>query len=215
MDNFPVPIESQQLRVIACPHPFRQVQECQELVAGKSLRAILLEAQPDLDRYQAHVWVNDAYIPPEQWDQVYPAPGSDIAIRVIPRGPVGRLIGAIFVAIAAIAAAMFIPWMWPSLGLLGNLLGAVTGMTVSFLGNMLLNVLIPPTLNPERQEQLRQGTDSPTYSLAGGSNTANKYGPVPKILGRHKVFPLYGAEAYTEIVGNDQYLRLFFVYGIK
>jgi hypothetical protein len=51
--------------------------------------------------------------------------------------------------------------------------------------------------------------------LSGGSNQANRWGPIPKIFGIHKHFPPYGAETYTEIVGDEQFLRLYFVWGIS
>lgn len=214
MKNLPALIDSRSLRVVACPNPFLQAHEEYRLVPGQSLLEILQEIQPDISAYSAHVWVNDDYIASEQWAATYPPPGAEIAIRVVPQGPVGRIIGSIFIAIAAIAVAIFIPWMMgPAFSILGPMLGALGGMAVSFMGNMMLNALIPPTVNPERQSMLAGGQDSPTYSLSGGSNVANKYGPVPVILGRHKVFPNYGAEPYTEVLGNDQYLRLLFIWG--
>ncbi|MHB8156200.1 MAG: hypothetical protein ACYDEQ_02195 [Desulfocucumaceae bacterium] len=216
MNNLPVPVESQPLHVIACPHPFQQAHEEHWLASAQSLAEILQEVQPDISRYTAHVWVNDDYIPPAQWATTYPPPGAEISIRVVPQGPIGKMIGAIFIAIAAIAAAVFLgPWIAGILGGSALFWGGLAGMAVSFIGNIVLNALIPPTANPSRQSQLTGGQDSPTYSLSGGSNVANKYGPISIILGRHKVFPCYGAEVYTEIVGNDQYLRLFFIWGIS
>jgi hypothetical protein len=90
---------------------------------------------------------------------------------------------------------------------------------VGIAGNMILNALCPPaTKTPgaigsmaalsAMPGTLDYGSTSPTLSITGALNKANLYGPIPKILGRHKVFPLYGASAYTESAGADQYLRL-------
>lgn len=215
----PAPIETPPLHVIVCPNPFRQAHEEHWLAPAQSLMEILREVQPDIDHYCAHVWVNDEYIVPEDWEITYPPPGSEIAIRVVPQGPVGRIIGQIFIAIAAIAAVFLVPYAFPALA--GTVWPAIIGLGVGILSNLALNALFPPFSNPARQAQLT-GTglgfgssiaDSPTYSLSGGRNQANKYGPVPKILGRHKMSPLYGARTYTEVVGNNQYLRCLFVWG--
>lgn len=232
MSNLPALYEPPSLRVVACPHPFREEQIKLDLAPGLSLWDILLQVQSDIIRYPAHVWVDDDYIPREEWETTWPAPGSQISIRVLPQGPVGRMIAQVFIAIAAIAAAILIPplgvtmgwWTAAQMGTWGALAGGIAGITISLLGNLALNMLFPPTRAPIRQAQLTgTGTqlgagsieDSPTYSLSGGSNQPNKFGPIPKILGRHKMFPLYGAETYTEIAGDQQYLRLFFVWGIS
>jgi hypothetical protein len=205
------------LRVTACPHPFRQTREERSLVPGQSLLEILEEVQPDISVYSAHVWVNDEYISPEAWDSTYPAPGSDIAIRVIPQGGAARIIGSIFIAIAAIAAAFVMPWALGLTGPLAGIVGGASGMAVGIVGNLVLNSLFPPTTPKSSQQALAgapmgsisgQQADSPTLSLTGASNQANKYGPIPLVLGRMKMFPFYGAETYTEIVGSDQYLNL-------
>jgi len=45
------------------------------------------------------------------------------------------------------------------------------------------------------------------------SNAANPFVTVPVILGTHKMYPLYGAYPYTELVGKEEYLRSLFVWG--
>jgi hypothetical protein len=230
MSNLPALIEPSHIRVVACPHPFREEQVKLTLAPLQSLGEILRQVQPDIAIYPAHVWMNEDYIPRELWEVTFPAPGCNISIRVLPQGPTARLIGSVFIAIAAIAAAVILQQYWTipllgmSVGTSAMLVGGLAGLAVGLIGNMALNALIPPTVAPQRQMQLTgTGTqigsssiqDSPTYSLNGGSNQTNKFGPIPKILGRHKFYPLYGAEVYTEISGDNQYLRLFFVWGIS
>jgi len=50
-------------------------------------------------------------------------------------------------------------------------------------------------------------------SLSGGNNVLDPYGPIPRPMGYHKIIPPYGAKPYTEIIGDDQYLRVVFVLG--
>lgn len=223
MSNLPA------VHVIACPHPFKLAHEEHSLVSGQSLWEILLEVQPDISQYHAHVWVDDAYIPSVQWRTTYPRPGAEIAIRVVPSGGgAGRIIGQIFLAIAVIAVAALVTWA--TLGTLGPVMapiaGALVGAIFGVVGSMALNALCPPvqpggpgTLSALAAAPGLNGMDSsqssPTLSITGARNKANLWGPVPFILGRFRVAPFYGASIYTESAGGDQYLRLFFVRGIK
>ena len=214
-----LPVPYRRLRVVACPNPFRHDREERWLAPGQSLLEILREVQPNISRYSALVWVGNDPIPPELWASTFPAPGAQISIRIIPQGGFGRLLGSIFIAIAAIAIAW---WAGPALaGFFGfgsaAFWGGVAGMTVGIIGNLALNALFPPTTNPGSQAQLAgaQAQDSPTLSITGASNQANKWGPIPVLLGRHKIFPNYGADLYTEILGNDQYLHIYLVWCIS
>ncbi|MFQ5786189.1 MAG: host specificity factor TipJ family phage tail protein [Alphaproteobacteria bacterium] len=55
--------------------------------------------------------------------------------------------------------------------------------------------------------------DSPTLSITGTRNRQRPFGVVPRVLGRHRMVPPLGAAPFTEIVGDDQYVRLLFVWG--
>ena len=218
------------VRVTACPHPFKLANQEFAFAPSISVAQVLREVQPDaLLRRRAHIWVNDAYIAPEKWESTYPAPGSEIAIRVVPSGGAGRIIGQVFLAIAMIAigavaaimsagaATPLVAGMWLAGG---GLLSAAVGV----VGNMALNALFPPvrpggtgTLSAlsSMPGQLDYGQSSPTLSITGARNQANPWGPVPFILGRYRVAPFYGAKVYTESAGGDMYLRIPFVCGIK
>jgi hypothetical protein len=222
-------VEEKSLRVTACPHPFKLANQEYSFAPAPtlSLAQVLQEVQPDaLLRRRAHIWVNDKYVPPEQWDSTFPEAGSAIDIRVVPSGGAGKIIGTIFLAIAAVVVAAVTTFF--TMGALGpvwaGVLGSMAGMIVGVVGTMALNALFPPvrpggagTIGAlsAMPGQMDYGQSSPTLSIAGAQNQANLWGPVPFILGRHRVFPFYGARVYTESAGGDQYLRLFFVCGIK
>lgn len=231
MQNLPIPIDPQPLRVVACPHPFKLANTEFSLAPTLSLTEILAEVQPDVFlRRRAHIWVNDKYIPPEQWDDTYPAPASDIAINVVPSGGAGRMFkNAVMavVAVAAIAAAILIPGigtafgLWGAESMWGMLAGGMAGLAIGVVGTMAMNALFPPvkpggagTLSSlaAMPGQLDYGQSSPTLSITGAQNKGNLWGPVPFILGRFRVAPFYGASPYTESVGGNQYLRLLFVW---
>ena len=226
MQNLPVSPENS-LRVIACPHPFKTANEVHSFDPSISVAQILREIQPDeFLRRRAHVWVNDKFVSALDYETTFPKPGSHIDIRVVPSGGVGRMIGMIFLAIAAMVFIWAAPAIFAALGatLGGALLGVAGGLTalgsvvaglgamaIGIVGNLALNALCPPV-----QPRLGGGggsADSPTFALQGASNVANLYGPIPKTLGRYRVSPSYGARTYTETAGKDQYLHLCFVWG--
>jgi len=239
MTNLPSIIEPHDLLVTASPHPFKLHNETRVMLPGVSLAQILSEIQPDaLLCKKTHIWVNDKYVEPDKWGAFYPEPGANIAINVVPQGGgIGRIIGTIFIAIAAIAVAIAAPYALAALGVEGlfTATGALSGwglfasgmagMVVGVVGNLVLNALCPP-VSPSSSKgalpmaglsalpgSLDYGTTSNTLSITGASNKENKYGPVPFYLGKHKTAPPYGARTYTESIGNEQYLRLLFVWG--
>jgi len=214
MRNLPEIIDAP-LHVVACPHPLKQAREEYYLAPRDSLDEILRQIQPDIDLYRAHVWVNNAYIPPDQWTGTYPPPGAEISINVVPRGAVGKIIGQVFITIAAIVVGLIVT------GLTGQpWLGALTSSIILGAGNYGLSALFPtrmyqapdtPTI--AASNNLDYGKKSNTLNISGASNKENKYGPVPKYFGRHKTAPPYVARTYTESEGKNQFLRLLFCWG--
>jgi len=89
---------------------------------------------------------------------------------------------------------------------------ALTSAAVMTAGSMLVNA-IAPIRAPELSGGAQSYADSPTYSLSGARNAANPFGAVPVVLGTHRVYPPYGTQPYTELIGNDEYLRMLFVWG--
>jgi len=191
-----LPDNTDQLRVVACPNPFKIANETSYLVPGISLAQILKEVQPDLlmGRY-AHIWVNDDYIPMEKWETTFPAAGSDITIRVVPgkkKGGFWRTVGMVFVAIAVIVAMVL---LGPEMAVLfGPTWGAIAtagiGLAIGVVGTMALNALFPPvqpggagTLSSLAAVPGLTGSDygqsSPTLSITGAQNKANLWGPCP------------------------------------
>jgi hypothetical protein len=80
---------------------------------------------------------------------------------------------------------------------------------VNILGRLALNALAPPG----RPRFGLGQKESPTLFLQGARNQAFPFGRVPRVLGRHRFVPPLGALPYTETIGNDQYLRMVFVWG--
>jgi hypothetical protein len=86
--------------------------------------------------------------------------------------------------------------------------GGIAAVTAT-AGMMLVNAIVPLP----KQHEPTSSRNEESYGITGMSNSANPWGPIPVILGTHKIYPLYGSFPYTELVGNDEYLRSLFVYG--
>lgn len=171
--------------------------------------------------------VNGFEIPRVQWADTWPKPGDRIEVLrgVLGGGggggknPLGMILGVI-VAVAAIAVPFLAPASWglATGGLFagGSLtaLGGVVSAGIMLAGGMLVNALFPtaqpalsgPTFNDRAK-------DSPTYSINGARNTANPYGFVPLVLGRHRHTPPLAAKSWTVWEGDKQFFNMCVCWG--
>jgi hypothetical protein len=209
------------LRVVACPHPFSTNRVDIEMPAGTTVAEILaaLGVAPGA---HARVFIDDHLIPREWWARVRPRAGRTVTVRVIPTGGDGgsknilAIVLTIVVLVVAIAAQQY--WAVPLAaytGLSVGVAGAVIFAGVSIVGSLAIMALIPPQAPRLGGLSGAAGAsnDSPSLSITGTRNNALMYGPVPRPFGRHRMFPPLGALPFTEIAGDDQYLRMLFVLG--
>lgn len=223
--NLPMVIDKG-INVEAKRHPFEKVPIFSYGLAGKNLIDTVdstgITFYPGTD---AIILVNDVPIPREDWETFYPVPGDQIKVLAVPTGRGG---GKDVLRVVLTMAVIAISWgagAFPGIGYLtaqplGSLLHSAAFVkygTMAFSaaymygGMMLVNAICPPP-KPERDNSIASES-SHSFGLEAAKNTANLWQPVPLLLGRHKIFPPYGAQPYTEIVGNDQYLRLLFCLG--
>ena len=135
------------------------------------------------------VSVDGDLVYPEYHRVVRPKRGAHVVIRAVARGGgqgrdknVGMIVLGILLIVVGIAlTAAEIP--------IGPY---VIGVGVSLTLGGVINLLIPPP-TPPRLRPLSglsgQDAESPTLSIAGQRNSVRPYGVVPRVLGRHKVFP--------------------------
>lgn len=198
--------------VVVCPRPFTlDGRVIRRVPHGGTIADIMREFDLDPDRIPARVFLDDCLIEKAYWTRVRPKPNHSVSVRVIPMDSGGQSkdILRIVAMIGVLALAIFVP---PALGLAGPM-AAFASAGIGLIGSLAVSALIPPSqanipklgnVNAER---------SPSYSISGARNEMNLYGAVPKVFGRMRFWPPYGAEPYTEIVGNNQYLRVLFCLG--
>lgn len=213
--------------LVYCPHPLlaaagRRI-EYGAFLPGETIAGYLERAGVRLPASQpVYLRLNDVLIPRAAWETTIPRDGDLIVIRARVQGGGGggknplRTILSIAVMVFAqpLAAALLPAGMATQAAFLGITYGQLLGGAISIAGNLLINAILPP---PKPNLSFAQGAEqpSPTYSLAGGSNRARPYEPLPVIMGRHRVFPDLGARPYTEFRGDDQYLYQVFNFGIS
>ncbi len=146
----------------------------------------------------------------EQWHRIKPRPHVRVVIRVVPAGDKMRAVLSIVVSIAAVALGQFWAPMLVNgglgLGLSVTAWQGIIGLGVGMIGNLLINALIPVQSNDRDKEK-------PNYSISGWKNTLNPDGYIPVVMGKHRMAPSFLAYSWTEIVGDDLFIRSLFGFG--
>lgn len=171
------------------------------IMAGQTLDQMIAALVTDeSDREHVSAFIGGDYIPQELWAKTRPKSGASIYLRISLQDPV-TLISILATAIApTIATAIF-----PTL-VAGSFAAAIAGAAIAMAITYAASALFGP-----RQTQNR--AESPSYNLSSARNGLTPYAPVPVVLGTHRMVPPYGAAPYTEIVGNDQFIRFILIWG--
>lgn len=218
--------------VIIRPAPFRapKVMQAPHGATVRQMVDAMYEASgvPAVMRtYQLDVEIDGVMVPRSAWSGTVPDVNAHVLILAPVHGggngknPLRTILSIVVVIVAAIAtivAPYGAPAWWTSasgLGLSASSFGYIAGMAVMTAGMLLVNAIAP--IRAESGLSAASGNqsyaDSPTYSLSGAQNSANPFGPIPVVLGKHRMYPPYGAKPYTELIGNDEYLRMLFIWG--
>lgn len=152
------------------------------------------------------------------WQRVRLKKGVTVNIVVVPGQNAFRAILGVIVSIAAVFLAPILAA--PIISMLGvggtvvatAITGAI-GIGLSVAGSLAINALFPVSSSAPSNSLGQTDSTKTLYSIAGGQNSAQRYGPIPVIFGTHRISPPYGAREYTEIAGDEQYLRMLFVVG--
>lgn len=129
---------------------------------------------------------------------------------VMPQGGGGK---KLLRAVALIALSVVAPIVAP---IIGGAIGITSAIGISLIsaglviaGSFLINALLPPD-TPNSQ----QIAASPTYSLSAQGNSARLMEPIPRLYGRHIIYPDFASQPWVTYEGNDQYLYQLFCLGV-
>ena len=221
------------LRLTLFDRPFDRRHRALDFAAGATIADLLLQSDfPERLWPFVRVFVADHEIPRNLWRRVRPKAGAPLTALVVPGRRGG---GGILSIVATIAIIAFAAWAAPaiagSLGLVGaegaaatfvagstgaKIVTGLIGGVITVVGGLLTSALVPP---PSAAAPAALGfgaaasLSSPTYQITGVQNRSNPYGPIPRVFGERRIFPVLGAKAYTETLGDKRYFRLLLVAG--
>ena len=192
-------LPDEKVRVFLFPHAFGSQREAFDVPAGLSVTEAIRLAKGHAPVFPAKFgfYLQDGTrIPEHMWDHVRLKPNTSVVARPVAEGPFMALIPLLSSAFAGFQAAI------AALGIFGKLI--MLGISIGL--QFLLNKLFAPK-PPDPSDA------KPVYSISASRNQVAQWQPIPLLLGRMRITPPLAASPYTEIVGDDQYLRQLFCNG--
>ena len=194
--------------LVARPHPFdNRDMVYAETQAGQTLLQMLGEHASQA----CEVSVGGHAVPRQLWGKVRPKAGQTIHVAVWPQGGGSggkwlRVIALVVITVLSYGAASG-AFAAGGYFAAGSTSAYALAAGISVVGTLAINSLIPP---PQPKGLGSTGGDpfQQLNSITGTSNNANPYGVVPCVVGLMRFFPPHAALPYTEISGDDQYLRM-------
>lgn len=195
--------------VAVAPHPLRSDYRQLELPAGLTIVEMLELAAPELPlREDLYVEADGVPVPRERWRYIRPKAGHIVTARPRLHGGGGDKVTRTLIVLAGGHGAL-IAYDTLTMGPSAGLSTALGGFETDLIGSLGLI----PDVKPPNSTGGSGIQDSPSLFLEGARNQANLWGKVPDILGQHRMVPPYGANPYTNVVGDAQYLHLLFCWG--
>ncbi|AHB05622.2 hypothetical protein U875_09705 [Pandoraea pnomenusa 3kgm] len=211
------------------PHPLTadgRVTYYAGFLSDETLGEYLQRHGVDLPTGAVSLWCNGIPVPSENWERLIPYPGDKIVIRTALEG--GGGVGKVLRTVAMIAVAVMAPQLGPmmvstfgGIGLAANI--GATGILIAnglataaimIGGSLLINALLPPP-KAALGSSAQSNSATPTYALSGGRNAARLYEPMLLCVGYNKVIPDAASNAYSEFIGQEQYLYQAFHFGLS
>lgn len=150
-------------------------------------------------------------IPRENWRLVTPKAGATVRIMAVVAG--GNVLRSVLsIAVLAAATIFLAPASGVAIGLAGALgitaqaASAIAIGVATAVSAVAINALLP-------SGQQNQDKPEDRYSINGTRNQVNPWGPIPDLLGRMRITPPHGTGQYSEVVGDDIYLRAALLIG--
>lgn len=209
------------LPVVVRRHPFDPEVQHLAVEPGTTIAAVIERAGlPDSYRSFLRVVVDDRVVPQELWAMARPKAGTVLYVAVVPQGggggggknPLATILSLALVVVTAVYAPGLGAAIFEGLGIAASaaVSTAVGAAVIGLAGSLVINALVPP---PKAQSLEFGGLGSTAYQITGTSNRTNAYGPIPRVFGRRRLYPVVAARPFSESQGDDQYLRLLLCAG--
>lgn len=201
------------VRAVGKAHPLSGARIDCFVRAGSSITEILIEAlseRPDLQlRRDFIVHIDGHPIEEKNWSRVRVKKGATVTFTPRLQGSdTLRTVLGVVVAVAALIVAPYAAGLIFAAGSTALTVGsALIAGGIILAGTLALNALFPVAPAAPNVDSVALN------SIQGAQNQSNPFGPVPVVLGTHLQSPFYAAKPYTEIVGDDQWLRVLFCLG--
>lgn len=212
---------SDAIRVTFRPSPFRDALDVREFPVGVTIAEIVESLSIDTEHQTVSVSINGEKVESAAWGETKPEGSALVTIVAFPGGIEALLITALAMAANAItsipvigAVAGYVGGMVgtaaAAMGVTGTALYAVTmgtvvlaGVGLSYGASLALAALTKP---PDQDIAGSKGyAESP--SVAGTRNGVRRGDVVPRLYGKYRVYPPYGAAPYSETIAGKQYVR--------
>jgi hypothetical protein len=173
-----------------------------ELVPGTSIQEAYSALPAEMHSPAMEAFRGGVLIPREDWAAIRLYPGDHISFALVPQGGGGKgkgIIGAIVGVVAIVVGSVT-----------GNafLVQIGVGLLLSSVASLLIK---PPSLNSNMSDSTR---DSSYYGITGQSNEAKPYQPVPKLYGRHKMYPLIATAPVIRNAGEQSRIAALYDFGV-
>lgn len=145
-----------------------------------------------------------------------PRDGDVVTILSVPADPTGGALTAFFIGLAkgltlgAVAGGSATVAAGGTAVTIGTFVGSTLLLTAASFG---LSYAAAGLVGSQDQDAGGRGENQPSPTLRGLNNAIRPFEPIPNIHGRHRIFPPFGAQPWTEIVGADQFVRLLLLVG--
>ncbi|HET6805331.1 MAG TPA: host specificity factor TipJ family phage tail protein [Frateuria sp.] len=174
--------------VVARPHPLQRDTYYAEAKAGQTIAQILGDGAAD----NLRVELGGEEVPRSLWPCLRPKAGQRLHVTAYPKGSNNKLLKVVVVIVAIVYA------YWTG--------DFATALKILAYGFTVVNLLVPPPM-PKAPGANGDAFD-PLSALTGTQNRATIYSPVPLVLGTVRFYPTHAALPYTEICGDEQFLRM-------
>lgn len=134
------------------------------------------------------IFVDGYAINKKYWSYARPKSTANVLVAIVPRG--GELAQAFKQVVIVFSGHIGAAIMGPIGGVLG----------FKFIPKLINKLIPPPGFGQGISGWSANKYDSAqTYSISNQSNAKKAYGPVPRLYGRHRMFPLIAGDPYTDI----------------